>query len=49
MISIKYGHMQTKDGHYIGSSWIKHDNKTSRNNYCIAVNFFKYYLYLHLH
>jgi hypothetical protein len=36
---IKYGRMRTKDGHYIGSSWIKQDNKTSRNNYCVAVSF----------
>ena len=31
--------MRTKDGHYVGSSRIKCDGKTSRNNYCIAVNF----------
>lgn len=31
--------MRTKDGHYVGSSWVNHDNKTSRNNYCVAVNF----------
>lgn len=31
--------MRTKDGHYIGSSWIKRDNVTSRNNYCVVVNF----------
>ncbi|RIA88388.1 hypothetical protein C1645_877423 [Glomus cerebriforme] len=34
---IKYGRMRAKDGHYVGSSWIKRDNKTSRNNYCVAV------------
>ncbi|CAB5200844.1 unnamed protein product [Rhizophagus irregularis] len=33
---IKYGRMRTKDGHYVGSSWIKRD-KISRNNYCVAV------------
>ena len=36
---IKYGRMRTKDGHYVGSSWIKRNNMTSRNNYCVAVNF----------
>lgn len=36
---IKYGRMCTKDGHYVGSSWIKRDNKTSRNNYSVAVSF----------
>ena len=30
--------MRTKDGHYVSSSWIKRDNKESRNNYCVAVN-----------
>jgi hypothetical protein len=36
---IKYGRMRTKDGHYVGSSWIKCNNEMSRNNYCVAVNF----------
>lgn len=31
--------MRTKDGHYVGSSWIKRD-KISRNNYCVAVKFY---------
>ena len=30
--------MRTKDGHYVSSSWIKRDNKESRNNYCVMVN-----------
>lgn len=34
---MKFGRMRTKDGHYVGSSWIKRDNTTSRNNYCVAV------------
>jgi len=39
--------MRTKDGHYVGSSWIKRDNKISRNNYCVAVKFKIIYIYLH--
>jgi len=27
--------MRTKDGHYIGSAWIKREDRTSRNNYCV--------------
>jgi len=38
--------MRTKDGHYVGSSWIKHNNKTFRNNYCVAVNFLKLFIFL---
>jgi hypothetical protein len=38
--------MLTKDGHYVGSSWIKRDNKISRNNYCVAVNFLMIYYFV---
>ncbi len=42
--------MRLKDGHYIGSSWIKHDNRSSRNNYCVMVIFLNIiYLYLYSH
>ncbi|GBB87489.1 hypothetical protein RclHR1_13980007 [Rhizophagus clarus] len=34
---MKYNHIRIKDGHYVCSSWIKRDNKISRNNYCVVV------------
>ena len=41
--------MRIKDGHYVGSSWIKRDNKESRNNYCVAVNFLNIiYICIHI-
>ena len=36
--------MRTKDGHYVSSSWIKRDNKESRN----SGKFIKYYLYFYI-
>ena len=42
--------MRSKDGYYIGSSWIKRDNRSSRNNYCVTVIFLNIiYLYLYSH
>jgi len=41
--------MRSKDGHYIGSSWIKRDNQSSRNNYCVAVIFLVLFIHIYLY
>ena len=41
---MKYGKLQTKDGHIISSKWISKDKIKSRNNYSVAVSILFNYL-----
>ena len=34
---MKYGRLRTKDGHYIGSKWIKKNKDWTRTNYSVLV------------
>ena len=36
---IKYGHLRIKDGHYIGSKWIKRNRDWTRINYSVMVSY----------
>ena len=45
---IKYGRLRTKDGHYIGSKWIKRNRDWARINYSVMVSYSIYYIYIYL-
>jgi len=42
---IKYGRLRTKDGHYIGSKWIKRNRDWARINYSVMVSCSIYCIY----